>query len=122
MLTICSLVARAGGSEDKQVQAMADRLVEYARQCMKDRNRVSPFESVFFLQALFFLSFLSFTFPFGFSPLGFLFFLLMFLFTGEASRQGMYFRGGVSTHFFFYDITSLIDIFLFLFSYGTETR
>jgi len=44
MLTICSLVARAGGSEDNQVQAMADRLVEYARQCMKVRNRVSPFE------------------------------------------------------------------------------
>ena len=54
MLTICSLVARAGGSEDKQVQAMADRLVEYARQCMKIRNRVSPFESAFFSQALFF--------------------------------------------------------------------
>ena len=48
MLTICSLVARAGGPEDKQVQAMADRLVEYARQCMKDRSRVSPFESAFF--------------------------------------------------------------------------
>jgi protein phosphatase PTC7 len=48
MLNICSLVARAGGSEDKQVQAMADRMVEYARQCMKDRYRVSPFESAFF--------------------------------------------------------------------------
>jgi len=57
MLNICSLVARAGGSEDQQVQAMADRMVEYARQCMKNRNRVSPFER-------------------------------------EASRQGMYFRGG----------------------------
>ena len=53
MLTICSLVARAGGSEDKQVQAMADRLVEYARQCMKDRFRVSPFESEFFYPKLF---------------------------------------------------------------------
>jgi len=57
VLTICSLVARAGGSEDQQVQAMADRMVEYARQCMKNRNRVSPFER-------------------------------------EASRHGMYFRGG----------------------------
>jgi len=44
MVTICSLVARAGGSEDQQVQAMADRLVEYACQCMKNKNRVSPFE------------------------------------------------------------------------------
>jgi len=44
MLTICSRVARAGGSEDQQVQAMADRMVEYACQCMKNRNRVSPFE------------------------------------------------------------------------------
>jgi hypothetical protein len=66
MLTICSLVARAGGSEDYQVQAMADRLVEYARQCMKIRNRVSPFESAFLL---------SFTFSHGFSSLGFLFLL-----------------------------------------------
>ncbi|KAJ3503497.1 hypothetical protein NLJ89_g8404 [Agrocybe chaxingu] len=57
MVTICSLVARAGGAEDQQVQNMADRMVEYARQCMKDKTRVSPFER-------------------------------------DASRQGMYFRGG----------------------------
>ncbi|KAF8910938.1 phosphatase 2C-like domain-containing protein [Gymnopilus junonius] len=44
MVTICSLVARAGGTEDEQVQAMADRLVDYARQCMKSKLRVSPFE------------------------------------------------------------------------------
>ncbi|KDR81603.1 hypothetical protein GALMADRAFT_59131 [Galerina marginata CBS 339.88] len=57
MMTICSLVARTGGTEDEQVQAMADRLVDYARQCMKSKSRVSPFER-------------------------------------EASRVGMYFRGG----------------------------
>ena len=63
LLTICSLVARAGGSEDQQVQAMADRMVEYARQCMKNRNRVSPFESASFREFLFFLvSHLSFLF------------------------------------------------------------
>lgn len=72
MLTICSLVARAGGSEDKQVQAMADRLVEYARQCMKDRYRVSPFESAFSSEALFF--FYPSHFLIGFLPLRFFFF------------------------------------------------
>ncbi|KIJ69408.1 hypothetical protein HYDPIDRAFT_106015 [Hydnomerulius pinastri MD-312] len=44
IVAICSLVARAGGSEDEQVQAMADRIVHYARTCMRDRKRVSPFE------------------------------------------------------------------------------
>jgi len=57
MATICSLVARSGKTEDEQVQAMADRMVEYSRLCMKSKTRVSPFER-------------------------------------EASRQGMYFRGG----------------------------
>jgi len=89
MLTICSLVARTGGSEDQQVQAMADRMVEYAGQCMKNRKRVSPFER-------------------------------------EASRHGMYFRGGVSADLFISlvgghsmgSITRwLINMFLFLFVY-----
>ncbi|KAF8964676.1 phosphatase 2C-like domain-containing protein [Flammula alnicola] len=44
MVTICSLIARAGGSEDEQVQVMADRMVDYARMCMKSKTRVSPFE------------------------------------------------------------------------------
>lgn len=57
MVTICSLVARGGRTEDEQVQDMADRMVEYSRLCMKSKTRVSPFER-------------------------------------EASRQGMYFRGG----------------------------
>lgn len=46
-ISICSLVARTGGSEDEQVQAMADRIVDYARQCMANRRRVSPFERMF---------------------------------------------------------------------------
>ncbi|ESK96964.1 hypothetical protein Moror_6542 [Moniliophthora roreri MCA 2997] len=44
MVTICSLVARQGGTEDQQVQAMADRLVEYGRQSMMSREKVTPFE------------------------------------------------------------------------------
>ncbi|KAG5642190.1 hypothetical protein DXG03_003428 [Asterophora parasitica] len=44
IVTICSLVSRRGGTEDQQVQAIADRLVEYARQCMTKKARVSPFE------------------------------------------------------------------------------
>ncbi|KAI0320103.1 phosphatase 2C-like domain-containing protein [Amylostereum chailletii] len=42
--SICSLVARGGGSEDVQVQAMANRIVDYARSCMNNMSRVSPFE------------------------------------------------------------------------------
>lgn len=41
---ICSLVSRAGGPEDIQVQTMADRTAEFARACMVNRTRVSPFE------------------------------------------------------------------------------
>ncbi|VDB82957.1 unnamed protein product [Peniophora sp. CBMAI 1063] len=41
---ICSLVARAGGPEEQQVQTMADRIVDYARSCMNNMSRVSPFE------------------------------------------------------------------------------
>ncbi|EGO18572.1 hypothetical protein SERLADRAFT_443910 [Serpula lacrymans var. lacrymans S7.9] len=44
IIAICSLVARSGGSEDEQVQTMADRIVEYARLSMADRKKVSPFE------------------------------------------------------------------------------
>ncbi|KJA27224.1 hypothetical protein HYPSUDRAFT_35836, partial [Hypholoma sublateritium FD-334 SS-4] len=68
MLTICSLVARAGASEQQQVQIMADRMVEYARLCMKSKTRVSPFER-------------------------------------EASREGMYFRGGKSD-----DVTVIVAL------------
>ncbi|KAH7930759.1 protein serine/threonine phosphatase 2C [Leucogyrophana mollusca] len=44
LVAICSLVARSGGSEDQQVQTMADRIVQYAQSCMRDRKKVSPFE------------------------------------------------------------------------------
>ncbi|KAK7054907.1 Protein phosphatase 2C 7 [Paramarasmius palmivorus] len=46
MVTICSLVARQGGTEDQQVQAMADRLVEYGRQSMMSREKPTPFENI----------------------------------------------------------------------------
>lgn len=54
MIAICSLVARSGGSEDDQVQAMADRIVDYARQCMANRRRVSPFEREAAREGMFF--------------------------------------------------------------------
>ncbi|KAI0831284.1 protein serine/threonine phosphatase 2C [Trametes gibbosa] len=61
MVTICSMVARqsqmtrrtltAAGKqesvqpvEDQEAQDMAERIVEYARMCMFNRKRVSPFE------------------------------------------------------------------------------
>ena len=43
LVAICSLVTRSGGSEDTQVQMMADRIVEYAQVCMRDRRKMSPF-------------------------------------------------------------------------------
>lgn len=45
IITICALVGRHGGPEDWQVQAVADRLVDYSRQCMASKTRLSPFES-----------------------------------------------------------------------------
>ena len=103
MLTICSLVARAGGSEDKQAQAMADRLVEYARQCMKDRNRVSPFESAFFPQAFYFLFFF---YPLrihylGFLPLGIYFLADFFFHRGGIKTRHVFPRRGKWTFFAF---------------------
>ncbi|OJT06146.1 Protein phosphatase PTC7 -like protein [Trametes pubescens] len=61
MVTICSMVARQSqmtkrtltstgeqesieAVEDTEAQAMAERIVEYARMCMHNRKRVSPFE------------------------------------------------------------------------------
>ncbi|RDB21375.1 Protein phosphatase PTC7 fig [Hypsizygus marmoreus] len=54
IVTICSLVSRHGGTEDQIVQAIADRLVDYARQCMKSKTRVSPFEREAARQGMFF--------------------------------------------------------------------
>jgi len=54
MVTICALVARHGGSEDQQVQAIADRLVDYSRQCMASKTRLSPFEKEAARQGMFF--------------------------------------------------------------------
>ncbi|EPQ58128.1 hypothetical protein GLOTRDRAFT_72211 [Gloeophyllum trabeum ATCC 11539] len=47
LVSICSLVARQMGgrkTEDEQAQTMANRIVEYARLCMHNKQRVSPFE------------------------------------------------------------------------------
>ena len=61
MVAICSLVSRQfqqskrvltptgeatneGTAEDEEVQAMAERIVDYARICMVNTKRVSPFE------------------------------------------------------------------------------
>lgn len=89
MLTICSLVARAGASEQQQVQIMADRMVEYARLCMKSKTRVSPFErELLFTDRTFCAAFLDVLFL-SHGPC-----------IGEASREGMYFRGGVSGLFY----------------------
>lgn len=61
MVAICSLVTRQfqlskrtitpvgrseveGSAEDQEVQAMAERIVDYARMCMHNTKRVSPFE------------------------------------------------------------------------------
>ncbi|KAJ7765515.1 phosphatase 2C-like domain-containing protein [Mycena maculata] len=41
---ICTVDPDAGESDDAQAQAMADRLVVYARECMAAKTRVSPFE------------------------------------------------------------------------------
>jgi len=76
IVTICALVARHGGSEDRQVQAIADRLVDYARQCMASKTRLSPFES---------------RPPYCQSASS----SEHLCETEEAARQGMFFRGGV---------------------------
>ncbi|KAG6909723.1 hypothetical protein DXG01_015925 [Tephrocybe rancida] len=44
IVQLCALVARRGGTEEEQVQLIADRLVDYARHCMGNAARVSPFE------------------------------------------------------------------------------
>ena len=44
MASMCSLVSRAGGSDEYQVQAIADNMVQYSRSCMVNKTRVSPFE------------------------------------------------------------------------------
>lgn len=89
MVTICSLVARGGRTEDEQVQDMADRMVEYSRLCMKSKTRVSPFESASIFFCLPSMSSCSTGLEAWHSPDP------HFSFSGEASREGMYFRGGV---------------------------
>lgn len=43
IVAICSLVARSGGSENVQAQMMANRIIEYAQVCMRERKKMTPF-------------------------------------------------------------------------------
>ncbi|KAF6765195.1 phosphatase 2C-like domain-containing protein [Ephemerocybe angulata] len=54
MLRICRLLSRSGGTEEEQVQAMADRMVDYSRKCMYNKTRISPFERDAARQGMFF--------------------------------------------------------------------
>ncbi|KIK59919.1 hypothetical protein GYMLUDRAFT_44404 [Collybiopsis luxurians FD-317 M1] len=54
MLAICSLAGRSDATDDEQLQTMADNMVLYARQCMMDRRRVSPFEREAAREGMFF--------------------------------------------------------------------
>jgi protein phosphatase PTC7 len=54
MLAICSLARRQDATEDEQIQTIADNMVIYARQCMMDRRRVSPFEREAAREGMFF--------------------------------------------------------------------
>jgi len=42
MLALCTLVGRAGGTDDQQVQAITDNFVHYARACMVNNHRSGP--------------------------------------------------------------------------------
>lgn len=42
--SICSLISRSGRSEDAQVKLISDRIIEYARACMFNERRTSPFQ------------------------------------------------------------------------------
>lgn len=44
LLQVWSMVRRQSVSEKEQVQMLADKLVQYARVCMVNRHRISPFE------------------------------------------------------------------------------
>ncbi|KAJ7224232.1 phosphatase 2C-like domain-containing protein [Mycena pura] len=54
LVEICSAEPVAGESDDEQAQAMADRLVMYARECMATKTRVSPFERLAVREGMFF--------------------------------------------------------------------
>ena len=76
-----------------QVQTMADRTAEFARACMVNRTRVSPFESASGLVNI--------------HRLG----MLMFC-PEAAAREGFYFRGGVRTVSSHFQLMLISSIFL----------
>jgi hypothetical protein len=76
--SIVSLVMRPTSTEEQQAQDIADRLVEYARSCMFKKNRVSPFESLC-------------------TPCYSNHVVVLTFATEGAFREGIYYRGGVSS-------------------------
>jgi len=54
LVSICSPAARGTDDDRTEVQAAADRLVEYARECMMTKYRVSPFEREASRQGMYF--------------------------------------------------------------------
>jgi len=52
--SICTLVFRSGGSEDEQVQLISDRIIDYARACMFNKRRTTPFEKAAAMNGLIF--------------------------------------------------------------------
>ena len=42
MLALCTLVGRAGGTDEQQVQTITDNFVHYARACMINNHRSGP--------------------------------------------------------------------------------
>ena len=49
-----------GSAEDEEVQAMAERIVDYARMCMANQKRVSPFERAAAREGMYFRGGVSF--------------------------------------------------------------
>lgn len=78
---ITSLVMRQGLNEERSAQDLADRLVEYARVCMFKKDKVSPFQS-------------------WSSPINLINIDHQSSFSVSAAREGIFFRGGVSSLFF----------------------
>lgn len=60
MAGIAALVNRRGRPEGDRVQDIADRMVEYARHCMTDRRRASPFEKEALREGLYYRGGVSF--------------------------------------------------------------
>jgi len=80
MLALCTLVGRAGGTDEQQVQAVTDNFVHYARACMINTHRSGPWARKSF-------SIVTVPFRMSISPN-----------PERSTRAGMPFEGGVSYH------------------------